>query len=317
MAQRPGHARSDLGVVVRVGEHPRRRTLEHGELLGVGRHRGHDLEGAGSGPDDRHPLAGQIGPIDPPGRVHGQPGEVVAPVDVGELGPVELAHRADQRVGLDDLAVVLDVAVGGCRRLQLDRPAGAVFVPDRSTHLGGEADVVGHPVALEAVLEVGLQLGLAGEVLAPVVVGRERVRVEVVAHVHPGAWIAVLVPGAAHPGVLLDHRVGDPGLAQPDGGQQPGHAGADDHHVEGPHAVVVGAGPVGPGHGSGVDPVELELLADQAQVLIGHRLRSTAPASSRPAARRRVPSAERTLRRGRPGSPRGPGPAPRPAPPGS
>ncbi len=173
MAHGPGHARADRGVVVRVGEHPGCRSLEHGQVLGVGRHRGHDLEGAGARPDDRHPTPTQVGPVHPPGRVHGHALEVVAPGDGGQLGPVELTHRADQRVGVDHLR--LGVGVGPARR-HLDRPDGTVLVPAGPTNLGGEAHVIGHAVAGQAVLEVRLQLRLLGEELAPVVVGRERYR---------------------------------------------------------------------------------------------------------------------------------------------
>jgi hypothetical protein len=77
------------------------------------------------------------------------------------------------------------------------------------------------------VLEVGLDLRLLGEVLGPVVGGLERVAVEVVAHVDPAPGVGVLVPGAADTGVLLDDRVGDAGLLQPDAGQHARLAGTD------------------------------------------------------------------------------------------
>ena len=59
-------------------------------------------------------------------------------------------------------------------------------------------------VLLEDPLEVRLELGLLGEELGPVVGGLEAVAVEVVADVDPGAGVAVLPPGAAGAGVLLD-----------------------------------------------------------------------------------------------------------------
>ena len=83
-----------------------------------------------------------------------------------------------------------------------------------------------------AVLEVLAQLVALREELRPVVVGRERVGVEVVGDVDATAGIAVLQPGAADPVVLLDDHVGNAGVLETDRREQAGHPGADDHHPE-------------------------------------------------------------------------------------
>ena len=54
------HARTDLHVVVLVREHPLRGALEHGEVRDVGSDGRRDLEAAGPGTDERHPLAGEV-----------------------------------------------------------------------------------------------------------------------------------------------------------------------------------------------------------------------------------------------------------------
>ena len=213
-------------------------------------------------------LAVQVGAVDPLRRVHRQSFERVAPRDVGEFRAVELAHRADQGVGLEGLGGADPVARD---RADLDEPACRLVVPAGAHHLGAEADVVGDAVLLHAALEVALQLGLLGEELGPAVVGGERVAVEVVAHVDPAAGEAVLVPGAADPRVLLDDRVGDAGLSQADAGEHPRHPGPDDHHAEG--RLRLGGHRVERRHPPGVGPVELELLEHQRHVLVGDLLR--------------------------------------------
>jgi len=92
--------------------------------------------------------------------------------------------------------------------------------------------VLGDAVAVHHGGEVGLQFGLAGEELAPVVRRFEAVAVEVVADVHPGTRVGVLPPGAPDTRILLDHRERHPGLLQPDRRQQSGLTAADHDHRE-------------------------------------------------------------------------------------
>ena len=71
--QRPLHAGPDLGVVVRVGEHPLRGALEHREVLDVVGDGGRDLESAGARADHRDALAASGRPSGPTPR-SGTPG---------------------------------------------------------------------------------------------------------------------------------------------------------------------------------------------------------------------------------------------------
>ena len=76
-----------------------------------------------------------------------------------------------------------------------------------------------------------MQLVAQREVHRPVV-GGERERVEVVRRVDAGARVAVVPPGAADGGVLLEIDERDAGLLQVDRRAQARHAGADDEHLE-------------------------------------------------------------------------------------
>ena len=69
------------------------------------------------------------------------------------------------------------------------------------------------------------------EVLGPVIGRFERVAVEVAADVDPSARVAVLPPGAAGTGVLLDDRERQARLRQADAGEQSGFAAPDDDDV--------------------------------------------------------------------------------------
>ena len=95
-------------------------------------------------------------------------------------------------------------------------------------HLGAEADVRAQVEVVGAGAEVVEQHVLGAELLRPVVALRERVAVEVVGHVDPAPGVAVLEPRAADVVVLLEDTTRDAGLAEPVGGDEARHAGADD-----------------------------------------------------------------------------------------
>ena len=104
-----------------------------------------------------------------------------------------------------------------------------VLVEGRLGDLGAEPDVVRDVEAVHAVLEVGEDLGLLGELPGPVDVGRERERVEVRRHVAGGAGIRVVPPGAADAvGLLVDRERLDAGPLQLDAHADAAEAGADD-----------------------------------------------------------------------------------------
>ena len=145
------------------------------------------------GADHRHPLAGEVGAVDPLRRVHGEARRRSrGPAMSGSLGrlswPTALMTALAARV-------VGRAVVGAGGR---DRPPRRRLVPaGRGRPRCSKRMWSATPKSSHAPLEVGLQLGLLGEELGPLVVGGERVAVEVVAHVDPAARVAVLEPGAA------------------------------------------------------------------------------------------------------------------------
>ncbi len=150
--------------------------------------------------------------------------ERVAARDVGELRPVELTDRADDGVRVHRLGT------GGA--VHLHGPRLGRVVPRDRLDRGVEVDVLAELERVGAVAEVVEQHVLRREVERPVVALRERVAVVVVRVVDSAAGIAVLPPRAADFTVLLDDHERDARLMQSMRGEQPGHAGADDDHVE-------------------------------------------------------------------------------------
>ena len=148
-------------------------------------------------------------------------------------------------------------------------------------------------VRVEDTPEVRPQLGMLGEVLGPVVGGFERVAVEVAADVDARARVAVLPPRAAGTAVLLDDRERQLRLGEPERGQQPRFAAADDDDVRvGAHVV---GDLVGPRDRARVGTVEVQVLEEHrddvvverrareerhhlADELVGRRRREHAPA---------------------------------------
>ena len=258
VAQRPQHAGADGGVVVRVGEHPLGRPLEHGQVADLGGNRGGDLEPAGPGPDHGYLLAGEVDVVVPPGRVEGRPGKGVGALDHRQVRAVELAHSRYHGPSHQDV-------LGAVRGPGAHRPCRGRVVPGRTEDFGLPPHVGLDPVLVHDPLEVALQLGLLGVVLGPVVAGLEAVTVEVVADVDPGPGVGVLPPGAAHSGVLLHDGEGDAGLRQPDAGQQTGLPTPNDHHWEGGPVVWVASRL----HPAGIATVELHLLHQERDVLGG------------------------------------------------
>ena len=116
----PLEAGRDAVVVVGRRPEPRRRPLEHEELADDGRDLGDELDRARAGADHRDALAPQVDVVVPARRVERRTGERVAAGDVGEARPVQLADRADDRVGLDRLLVAVGRRAPGrssaCRR---------------------------------------------------------------------------------------------------------------------------------------------------------------------------------------------------------
>ena len=257
MPQCPLDAGADLSVIVRVGKHPLRGALEDRQppdVLGNGRS---DLESSGAGANHHNVLAREVDRVVPAGGVEGISGEALRTGKVGNERLVELAHGADHRSGPQHLGAAVGITNG-------DRPIARVIVPSRRDDLSVEPDMFGDTVAVHDIGEVVLQLGLTREEFRPVVGRLEAVAVEVVPDINPGAGIAVLPPGSAHSGVLLDHRVGNAGLLEPDRSQQPGLSGADHDHWK-----LRASARVGLEFGlAGVAAVESHLLQHHRHVLV-------------------------------------------------
>ena len=161
----------------------------------------------------------------PAGRVERRSGERLAALDLRQLRAVELTDGADDRVGRDGPLVAVGVD-------RAHRPRRRVLVPLDRGHLGVEADVRADAELVDALAEVLVELGARAVVERPVVALGERVAVVVVRDVDPAPGIAVLQPGAADVGVLVQHDVRHVGLGQAVGGDDAGHAGADDDDLE-------------------------------------------------------------------------------------
>ena len=221
MTQRPLHTGADLGVVVRIGEHPLRGPLEHGQVLDLPGDGRRYLESAGSRADQRHALAAQVYRVVPLGGVKSRSAEQFLARDRGEMRPVELPDRTDDRPRRQRRRRA--VAIPGP-----NGPSAAGVVPGRLGDLGFPQHVPADVVAVHDALEVALQLGLLGEEVRPRIRRLEAVAVEMVADVNPCTGIGVLPPCSADPGVLLDDRERNAGLLEPNSGQQPRFSASDD-----------------------------------------------------------------------------------------
>jgi hypothetical protein len=146
--------------------------------------------------------------------------EALEPLDRGVVLVVERPTRRDQ-----------DVRLALLPRAGLDEPLSALVAGARDLVI--ELDVREDLVLLRHALEVGQDLGLGGEAVCPLRVQLEAVGVEVRRHVAGEPGVGVLAPGPAEGRLLLvDLKVLDPGLLQPDAHQQAGHTGADDADLQ-------------------------------------------------------------------------------------
>ena len=218
-----------------------------------------ELHRAGAGADHRDARAVDGRVVVPLRGVERHAREGVEPGDLGEVRPVELADRAHHRVG--DQRLLLAVRTPAPRRTT--SPTSSSQVAERTSVL--EADVVEQPEVAREVAEVAVEDFLVRVVQRPVVTLRERVAVVVVGVVDPAPRIGVLVPGAAHVGVLLDHLELDARLLQPVRGEQSRHPRADHDDPE----VAVGIDIVLPPlRAPPVVAAERELLVEQRHVVV-------------------------------------------------
>ena len=171
-------------------------------------------------------LPAQVDRVVPLRGVEGGPVEVGLPRDGRHVGSVELPDGADDRARRQRRR---RPSVGSARRtVHVDVASSQVDFGD----LGLPPHVRPDAVLVHHAFEVGLQFGLFGEEVRPLVGRLEAVAVEVISDVDPRARVGVLVPGAADARVLLDDGERNAGLLEPDGGEQSRLAAADDDDGE-------------------------------------------------------------------------------------
>ena len=159
-----------------------------------------------------------------------RPGEIPLAVDLGKVRPVQLPYGADHRARRQRRRCSVATT-------RPNGPGGCGIVPGRLGHLGFPQHMAADVIAVHHGLEVGLQLGLFGEEVRPLIGRLEAVAVEVISDVDPRPRIGVLPPRPADTGVLLDDRERDACLFEANARQQPRFPAADHDHRE-----VVGRG---------------------------------------------------------------------------
>ncbi len=181
----------------------------------------HQLHRAGAGADHRDGLALEVVTVIPARRMEGAALEILQALQLRNLRLVQLAHRRDQHLGLDDLAAA-----------QPDAPQRARLVPVRTQHLAAEAHMAQQVLLARHVAQVVEDLGLLAVAAGPGVVRLEAEGVQVRGHIAGRAGIGVLAPHPAHvPGLLQDGEGIDAGLLQRVPHAQAAETAADDHHA--------------------------------------------------------------------------------------
>ena len=250
----------DLGLLLGAERSVLRRpgegggALEHGEVAGDLGQLGDGLHARRAVADDADAAALELDALlGPEAALHDLAGEGVEAGPVGAVGRRQPAGRHHAEAGAQLLA-----------GLGVDDPGVGGLVEGHGGDAGLEADVAAQVVAVGDVVEVALDLGLGGEVLAPLPLLLElRVEPERVLEardVAARAGVAVPVPGAAHARRPLEHHHAEAALAQHLQGVEAGHAGPHDDDVR-VERDVVGAHLVPPG-----SPEPDELRASAAPV---------------------------------------------------
>jgi hypothetical protein len=149
-------------------------------------------------------------------------------LEARNLGDFRSIEHADARN--DDVGGPLErAAVGG---LGYHVPKARSLVELRGLDFGLESHVLADAVVVGRAFEVIPEFAALREQHRPVMIGGEGIRIEVIGRVDAAAGIGVLVPGAAHGGILFHDGERDAGLLQANGGAEAGHARADDEHAE-------------------------------------------------------------------------------------
>jgi len=175
--------------------HPDRGPLKHRQMRRVPRDLRHVLDGAGACSDGRDPFTRSRFRVIPARRVEPAAAESLSAGNVGDVGDIEHAHRGD-----DDVELSRDTVLG------LELPAALGVRPPQGRDAGARDEVAAEVIVGGDLLQVGEDLRLVGEGLAPSRVQRERIGVEVRWHIACGAGIGVVAPGAAKPLTAVEDR---------------------------------------------------------------------------------------------------------------
>ena len=204
-----------------------RRPLVHRHRRGLLRDQRDRLDARRAGTDHGDPLAGEVDAL--VGPASGHVGVTAEPFDAGDvdfLGHREATGRHDVPLGVVDVTV-----------LGRDRPPARSVVPRRAGHPGLEADVAAQVVAIGDVLQVTQDLALGRVALAPLPLllelGVEAVAVVETLDVAACPRVPVPVPRAADVVGRLEGDCVDAELSAAVDQVQAGHAGSDDHGING------------------------------------------------------------------------------------
>jgi hypothetical protein len=219
-------------VPVGLRDDPGRCALEDGECGDPVDDGGYELDGAGTGADDRDPFARQVHVVAPGRRVEDGSAEGLHAGQVGLDGMVQRSHRGDQEPGAMTFA-----GRGG------HLPAALRLDPAGAGDLAAEPHTLDESAAPGHVTEVVQDLRLAGEQAAPVGVLVEGVRVQRGRDVTSAPGIGVVAPGPAQVVRGLQDQTGaDARLPQHGRDTEPAETGAHDHDVDVPVHGARGCG---------------------------------------------------------------------------
>ena len=231
---------------VRLGHDPRWCALVQVYLCRLLRHLRNKLDGRGTGPDHRHPLAAQIVVVIPVLGVETLAREGFDPLDLRIRRRAQSPHSGNEDIGPQgsEFRQPLIGSIQPVSRLHasflhvrpkrrtitgFNNPPLVGLIKSRSRHVGVQPDVLHQPVFLGAMFQIRLDLVLLGIHPAPVRVLLEGEGVECRLHVTGTPRVVVLVPGATDVVTLLqDHEVVVAGFLEFDGHAQAGESGADD-----------------------------------------------------------------------------------------
>ena len=203
-------------------------ALEHRQVRRLLGDDGDGLNGGGAGADDAHPLAGEIHLlVRPVPGVEGLPLKTLDALEVRGVGGGQAAGGHDQKAGGNSLPPV-----------RANHPAAGRLVVGGGDDAGVEFDVPAQVEAVGHMIGVLQDFRLRGVALRPAPLLLQRLReligVLQALHIATGTWVAVPVPGAAHPAATLEDAGGEPEPPQPMQHVQAGEAGAHQDGVQGP-----------------------------------------------------------------------------------